>query len=83
MSLDPDDASASPLVFSIIVPLLMTITALISRQSAIGKSFIPLLIPAVFIFSASMMNSGTAYFALLLLPISWGIAGILNYLETK
>lgn len=70
--------------FSIIVPLLMTITALIARQSAVWKAFTPLLIPVIFIVSAIiLLNSRTAYDSLLLLPISWGFVGILNYLETK
>ena len=69
--------------FSIIVPILLMITALIAQNLAVWKSLSLLIIPAVFIVSASLASSKTAYISLLLLPVSWGLLGILNYLESK
>lgn len=69
--------------FSIIVPILLTLNGLIAKSSPVWKSFTPLLIPAVFIFSLVFLTPRAVLLFLLLLPIGWGLLGILTYSESK
>lgn len=69
--------------FSFIVPVLLMISAFTAKNPPVGKSLLPLIIPAFFILSLIFSNTGNAYFSIFLLPISWGLFGILNSWEAK
>ena len=66
--------------FSIIVPVLLTITALVAKNAAVWKSLCPLLIPAISAVSFALLSPRSVYPSFIMLPISWGILGFLNYL---
>ncbi len=69
--------------FSIIVPILLTITALIGKKLSLGIALSPLIISVFFIISATFLSSKAFYPALFLLPISMGFLGIVIYLASK
>lgn len=67
-------------LLSTVIPIFLTISALISNNPEKWKSLMPLVIPVLFILSWMMANSKNSIMALLLLPISWGLLGIVAYL---
>ena len=69
--------------FSVIVPVLMTTTALTAKKTAVWRAFLPLVIPVFFIVSSAFLTSRKIYPAFLMLPFGWGLLGFLNYLETE
>jgi hypothetical protein len=69
--------------FSIIVPILLMITALTAEKTVTWKDFAPLIALAFFIGSALFLRSRTTYLFFFLPAIGWGLLGLTNHLERK
>ena len=70
-------------LFSILIPLSLTILALATNKVEIWKSLIPLLIPAFNIFGALTINSKISLLGFMLVPLGWGLLGFTAYLGRK
>lgn len=61
--------------FSILVPILLAITAFSSNKFKKGKAFIPLIVP-MFSAAAWILSATKSPLALALLPVGWAVVGL-------
>jgi len=70
-------------VFSILVPVMLTAFALGTRKVEIWQALIPLSIPAFHVVTSMTANSKNSWLGLLLVPIGWGLLGLVACLGRK
>lgn len=70
-------------LLSILIPLILTIFTLVTNKVEIWKALIPLSIPAFHIIASITVNSKIPWLGFLLVPIGWGLLGLVVYLGRK
>lgn len=70
-------------LFSILIPLMLTVFTLVTNKVEIWKALIPLSIPAFHVITSMTANSEIFWLGLLLVPIGWGLLGLVAYLGRK
>jgi hypothetical protein len=70
-------------LLSILIPLMLTVFTLVTNKVEIWKALIPLSIPAFHVITSMTANSETFWLGLLIVPLSWGLLGLVAYLGRK
>ena len=66
-------------LFATLIPVMLMVLALITNKVALWKAFLPLIIPILHIFAYPLIGSIGIPLAASLLPLSWGLLGIVAY----
>lgn len=70
-------------LFSLLIPVMLTIFTLITNKVEIWKALIPLSIPAFHVVTSMTANSEIFWLGLLIVPLGWGLLGLVAYLGRK
>lgn len=70
-------------VFSILIPATLTAFALGTKKVELWKAVVPLSIPAFHVITSMTANSSFFWLGFLIVPIGWGLLGLVAYLGRK